>query len=122
MLAWIYQSLTGYRVQATYGVILPLIPEIFQMQDISDDQDLQQLATVILLLMARFMYPASMVPTMVDLFCKVLKESTSWHVRSNVLPVLQIFFYTNLFSMDVDMMVKVMNAVSSMLLDPQIEV
>ncbi|KAK3822755.1 MAG: hypothetical protein J3Q66DRAFT_424160 [Benniella sp.] len=122
VLAWVYQSLTGYRVQATYGVVLPLIPEIFQMQDISDDQDLQQLATVILLLMARFMYPASMVPTMVDLFCKVLKESTSWHVRSNVLPVLQIFFYTNLFSMDVDMMVKVMNAVSSMLLDPQIEV
>ena len=122
MLAWVYQALSGFRVQATYGVVLPLIPELFQMQDIPDDQDLQQLATLTLLQLARFVYPASTVPTLVDLLCKILKESTSWHVRNNVLPVMQIFFYTNLFSMDVDMMVKVMDAVSGMLLDPQIEV
>ncbi|KAG0312267.1 hypothetical protein BGZ99_009606 [Dissophora globulifera] len=122
VLAWVYQSLSGFRVQATYGVVLPLIPELFQMQDIPDDQDLQQLATLTLLQLARFVYPAHLVATLVDLFCKILKQSTSWHVRNNVLPVLQIFFYTNLFSMDVDMMVKVMDAVSEMLLDPQIEV
>lgn len=92
------------------------------MQDIPDDQDLQQLATLSLLQLARFVYPPSMVPEMVDLFCTILRSSTSWHVRNNVLPVVQIFFYTNLYSMDVQMMVKVMDAVSSMLLDPQIEV
>ncbi|KAG0225196.1 hypothetical protein B0O80DRAFT_458867 [Mortierella sp. GBAus27b] len=122
VLSWLYHSLTGLRVQATYGVVLPLIPELFQMQDIPDDQDLQQLATLILLLLARFTFPASMVPRIVDSLCKILQESTSWHVRSNVLPVLQIFFYTNLFSMDENTMVKVTDAVSSMLLDPQIEV
>ncbi|KAG0355172.1 hypothetical protein BGZ54_001264, partial [Gamsiella multidivaricata] len=122
VLSWVYQALSGFRVQATYGVVLPLIPELFQMQDIPDDQDLQQLATLSLLQLARFVYPATMVPEMVDMFCKILKESTSWHVRNNVLPVVQIFFYTNLFSMDVNMMVKVMDAVSGMLLDPQIEV
>lgn len=92
------------------------------MQDIPDDQDLQQLATFSLLQLGRFVYPAGMVPMLVDMFCKILKESTSWHVRNNVLPVVQIFFYNNLFSMDVQMMVKVMDAVSEMLLDPQIEV
>ncbi|KAF9110857.1 hypothetical protein BGX27_005774 [Mortierella sp. AM989] len=122
VLSWVYQSLSGFRVQATYGVVLPLIPELFQMQDIPDDQDLQQLATLTLLQLARFQYPANLVSEVVDIFCKILKESTSWHIRNNVLPVVQIFFYTNLFSMDVDMMVKVMDAVSSMLLDPQIEV
>ncbi|KAF9979719.1 hypothetical protein BGZ75_009303 [Mortierella antarctica] len=122
VLAWVFQALSGYRVQATYGVILPLIPELFQMQDIPDDQDLQQLATLSLLQLARFVYPAQLMPQMVDMFYRILKESTSWHVRSNVLPVVQIFFYTNLFSMDVEMMVKVMDAVSGMLLDPQIEV
>ncbi|KAI8606761.1 hypothetical protein EDD21DRAFT_297702 [Dissophora ornata] len=122
VLAWVYQALSGFRVQATYGVVLPLIPELFQMQDIPDDQDLQQLASLTLLQLARFVYPASTVPMLVELLCKILKDSASWHVRSNVLPVMQIFFYTNLFSMDVDMMVKVMDAVSGMLLDPQIEV
>ncbi|KAI1320115.1 hypothetical protein EDD11_002087 [Mortierella claussenii] len=122
VLAWVYQSLSGFRVQGTYGVVLPLIPELFHMQDIPDDQDLQQLATLTLLQLARFVYPADMVRSLVDLFCKLLKESSSWHVRNNVLPVVQIFFYTNLFSMDVEMMVKVMDAVSNMLLDPQIEV
>lgn len=92
------------------------------MQDIPDDQDLQQLATLSLLQLARFVYPAQLMPQMVDMFYRILKDSTSWHVRSNVLPVVQIFFYTNLFSMDVAMMVKVMDAVSGMLLDPQIEV
>ncbi|KAF9155612.1 hypothetical protein BG015_009167 [Linnemannia schmuckeri] len=122
VLAWVYQALTGFRVLSTYGVVLPLVPEIFQMQDIPDDQDLQQLATLSLLQLGRFVYPAGMVPTLVDMFCKILKESTSWHVRNNVLPVVQIFFYNNLYSMDVQMMVKVMDAVSGMLLDPQIEV
>ncbi|KAF9169581.1 hypothetical protein BGX20_010129 [Mortierella sp. AD010] len=122
VLGWLYQALSGFRVQATYGVVLPLIPELFQMQDISDDQDLQQLATLTLLQLGRFVFPAKMVAEVVDIFCKVLRESTSWHVRNNVLPVLQIFFYTNLFSMNVDMVVKVMDSVSSMLLDPQIEV
>ncbi|KAF9193043.1 hypothetical protein BGZ51_004276 [Haplosporangium sp. Z 767] len=122
VLAWVFQALSSYRVQATYGVVLPLVPELFQMQDIPDDQDLQQLATLSLLQFARYVYPASMVPKTVDLFYRMLKESTSWHIRSNVLPVVQIFFYTNLFSMDVEMMVKVMDAVSGMLLDPQIEV
>ncbi|KAF9918681.1 hypothetical protein BX616_006764 [Lobosporangium transversale] len=122
VLSWVYQALSSFRVQATYGVVLPLVPELFQMQDIPDDQDLQQLATFTLFRLARFAYPANIVPTMVDLFCNILKESTSWHIRNNVLPVVQVFFYTNLFSMDLEMMLKVMNAVSSMLLDPQIEV
>ncbi|KAG0349377.1 hypothetical protein BG004_007004 [Podila humilis] len=122
VLAWVFQALSGFKVQATYPVVLPLVPEMFHMQDIPDDQDLQQLATLSLLQLARFVYPPSMVPEMVDMFCTILKSSTSWHVRNNVLPVVQIFFYTNLYSMDVQMMVKVMDAVSGMLFDPQIEV
>ncbi|KAF9940539.1 hypothetical protein BGZ65_006679 [Modicella reniformis] len=122
VLSWVCQSLSRFRVQGTYGVVIPLVPELFQMQDIPDDQDLQQLATLTLHQLARFLYPAGMVPTLLDMFCTILKESSSWHVRSNVLQVVQIFFYTNLYSMNVDMMVKVMDAVYDMLLDPQIEV
>ncbi|KAF9434968.1 hypothetical protein BGZ76_007123 [Entomortierella beljakovae] len=122
VLSWVYQSLSGFRVQATYRVVLPLIPEIFQMQDIPDDQDLQQLATLTLLQLARFTYPANLVSEIVNILCGILKDSPSWHIRNNVLPVIQIFFYTNLYSMDLDMMVKVVDAVSGMLLDPQIEV
>ncbi|KAF9586315.1 hypothetical protein BGW38_007062 [Lunasporangiospora selenospora] len=122
VLSWVFQALSGFRVKATYGVVIPLVAELFQMQDIPDDQDLQQLATVSLLQLGSFTYPASMVPMITNLFCKLLQGSTSWHIRNNVLPIVQIFFYTNLFSMDVELMVQVMDAVSSMLLDPQIEV
>ncbi|KAF9978770.1 hypothetical protein BGZ73_000417 [Actinomortierella ambigua] len=124
VLSWMNAALSGARIQATYGLLYPLFSEVLQMQDVADDQDLQQLATVVLWKMAKLVFPPSHVPDLVELFCKTLHVATTsnWHIRNNLLPVVQIFFFTNLFSMQVDMMVQVMDAISGMLLDPQIEV
>ncbi|KAF9164493.1 hypothetical protein DFQ26_001384 [Actinomortierella ambigua] len=124
VLSWMNAALSGARIQATYGLLYPLFSEVLQMQDVADDQDLQQLATIVLWKMAKLVFPPSYVPDLVELFCKTLNVATTsnWHIRNNLLPVVQIFFFTNLFSMRVDMMVQVMDAISGMLLDPQIEV
>ncbi|KAG0235309.1 hypothetical protein BGW42_005476 [Actinomortierella wolfii] len=124
VLSWMHAALSGARIQATYGLVYPLFSEVLQMQDVADDQDLQQMATLVLWKMAKLVFPPSQVPELVDLFCKTLHLATTsnWHIRNNLLPVVQIFFFTNLFSMSVEMMVQVLDAISDMLLDPQIEV
>ncbi|KAJ3092428.1 hypothetical protein HK102_007439 [Quaeritorhiza haematococci] len=48
--------------------------------------------------------------------------ATSWHVKVQILPVLQVFFFRHLFLLKNEVVLEVMNSVSDMLEDPQIEV
>jgi proteasome activator subunit 4 len=100
-----------------------LLPRVVQMQEINDDQDLQQMATHVLTLMAQMTYPPQMIPSLVDQLITILTTSTSWHIRARTLPLLQIFFFKHLFSLDTEQQVVcIMQAVSTLLLDTQIEV
>jgi len=59
----------------------------------------------------------------VDQLIGLLKQSeTSWRVRAKVLPVLQVFYFRHLFQLDSATMIRVMDVVSELLLDSQIEV
>lgn len=92
------------------------------MQDINDDQDLQIMASRVVILVAQLSYPPAMVPLMVDKFVEMLTVSSSWHVRVKALPVLQVFFFKHLFLMETKVVMRVVEVVSGMLLDNQIEV
>ena len=92
------------------------------MQEFHDDQDLQQMATHVLHMVAQYSYPPSVVNKMINEFVDILTHSESWRIRTRALPLLQIFFFKYLFSMENDHVLKVMNSVSNMLLDTQIEV
>ncbi|CAJ0904050.1 1258_t:CDS:10 [Entrophospora sp. SA101] len=111
----------GKTASGTYYLILPLLPSIFQMQDVNDDQDLQTVSTLVLNIIASFPYPPDMVPLIIDKFLEILTESSSWRIRVKALPVLQIFFFKHLFMLNKREMIKVMNVVSGMLKDNQIE-
>jgi len=53
---------------------------------------------------------------------EILTESPSWHVRVKALPVIQVFYFKHLFTLTKAEMIKVMDVVSGMLMDMQIEV
>jgi len=92
------------------------------MQDINDDQDLQNMATHVLNQIASYTYPSAIVHQMIDKFVEILTESPSWHVRVKALPVIQVFYFKHLFTLTKAEMIRVMDVVSGMLMDMQIEV
>ncbi|CAG8434329.1 1354_t:CDS:10 [Diversispora eburnea] len=122
VLAWLYDALTVWQASGTYPLIIPILPSVFSMQDVNDDQDLQAAATHILNIIASFPYPPDMVDSMIEKFIEILTETPSWHVRVKALPVLQVFFFKHLFMLSEEKMIKVMDVVSGKLKDSQIEV
>ncbi|CAG8507014.1 6948_t:CDS:10 [Ambispora gerdemannii] len=122
VLAWFYDSLSSWQATGTYSFIIPLLVEIFHMQDVNDDQDLQSVATHVLGMIASFTYPPEMVLVMINKIIEILMESPSWHIKVKALPVLQVFYFKHLFMLTPEEMLRIMNTVSDMLMDTQIEV
>ncbi|KAI9483082.1 MAG: hypothetical protein EXX96DRAFT_599664 [Benjaminiella poitrasii] len=122
ILCWLHEAFSHSSVSGTLPYITPLFPKLFTMQEINDDQDLQLMAGRVLSLAARVNYPPSMLPTLVDEFLTTLTTSTSWHIRIRALPVLQIFFFKNLFVLNSMQVLRIMEVIGQMLLDSQIEV
>lgn len=122
VLCWLHEALSNWRVAGTYPHILPLLPELFHMQDISDDHDLQTMASGVLNLIAQTSYPLSLVPHMVDAFAHILTESNSWHIRMKALPILQVFFFKHLFLLQSSEVIRIMDVITNLLMDTQIEV
>ncbi|KAI8387347.1 hypothetical protein BD560DRAFT_321031 [Blakeslea trispora] len=122
ILCWLHESLNYWSVSGTLPYIIPLLPKLFTMQEVNDDQDLQRMATKVLSLVARVDYTPSMLPDMIEQFLTILTTSTNWHIRIRALPVLQIFFFKNIFVLDSEQLLRIMSVISQMLLDNQIEV
>jgi proteasome activator subunit 4 len=92
------------------------------MQDMNDDHDLQTMASGVLNLIAQTSYPHSLVPQMVDAFAHILTESNSWHIRMKALPILQVFFFKHLFLLQSEEVIRIMDVITNLLMDTQIEV
>lgn len=122
VLCWLHEALSNWRVAGTYPHILPLLPELFHMQDINDDHDLQTMASGVLNLIAQTSYPPALVPQMVDAFAQILTESNSWHIRMKALPILQVFFFKHLFLLQSSEVIRIMDVITNLLMDTQIEV
>lgn len=122
VLCWLHEALNYWNVSGTLPYIVPMLPKVFAMQELNDDQDLQLMATRVLSLTARVNYPPSMLPTMTNEFLNILTTSNSWHIRIRALPVLQIFFFKHLFAMTSAQLLRIMQVIGQMLLDTQIEV
>ncbi|KAI7863239.1 hypothetical protein BDF14DRAFT_1734412 [Spinellus fusiger] len=122
VLCWLYEALKQWRVAGTLPCLLSFLPRLFYMQEVNDDQDLQHMTTSVLHRIVQVSYPLSMVLPIIDQFMVILKTSPNWHSKVRALPALQIFFFKHLFSMTHDQILSIMQVVSEMLLDPQIEV
>lgn len=121
VLCWLHDALRQWRVECVLPYVVSLWKRIVAMQELHDDPDLQAMASSVLNALVQFVYPPAMVEKLLDEFVTVLTQSESWRIRTRTLPMLQVFFFRNLFNMSSDQIVRVMSVVGGLLLNAQIE-
>ncbi|KAJ3050497.1 hypothetical protein HK097_008547 [Rhizophlyctis rosea] len=141
VLAWAAPALVSYRVAGTYPLIPHIMPEVFMMQD-WEDQDLQKMAQAVAAVYPTLPHPSQMIPQAVQMLLSVLTYNGNgggeegriggnggtnarerrWHVKARVLPVLQVFYFKHLHLLEEGLAVEVLETVSGLLRDPQVEV
>lgn len=98
ILTWLWSGMNDYRITPIYPFIVRLLPELMHMQDLQDNQELQRWSQVVLAAMAGLPYPGHLVAPVLDAFLSQF-QSSSWRTRLAVLPLLQVFFFHQLFSL-----------------------
>ncbi|KAL7748215.1 Proteasome activator BLM10 [Sorochytrium milnesiophthora] len=110
-----------YEPQGLYPIVVQLLPEVFAMLEL-DDQDLAKTAGVVILLLARFSYSPELVPLILERLGSIMSNGRSWHARLRALPALQLFFYHHIFLMSDQQMQSVVDSTLRTLLDSQVEI
>lgn len=100
--------------------------EIFLMQD-SSDIDLQTLAKhVFQVSFPVFPNSPEIISELINIYLEFLKKPAtngeSWHRRKRILPALQIVYYQNLHILNRELQQEVLDHVSNLLLDSQVEI
>ncbi|GAA5990546.1 hypothetical protein JCM10908_003124 [Rhodotorula pacifica] len=122
ILTWIWGSVGEVRTSSVFPFITKLLPEFFRMQECTDNQELSRMASRILLACAALQFPQYRVrPTMLQ-FIELLRRSSSWRVRLDVLLPLQVFYFHHLFFLDDDLVSQLVDQLCDLLRDPKIEV
>ncbi|KAJ3305761.1 hypothetical protein HDU76_004956 [Blyttiomyces sp. JEL0837] len=127
LIAWVFTAMIRPSNTGTFCHLDEMIREVFLMTKF-EDADLQRTSNSMLSVLAGTPYPVCLVPKIVDLVLPMLNPEANvtseftWHVKVKALPVLQIFFFNNLFSLSKEVKLHVLKVVSKLLEDPQIEV
>lgn len=116
ILTWLWSGMNDYRITPIYPFVVRLLPELMHMQDIQDNQELQRWAQVVLAAMAGLPYPGHLVSPVLDALLGLFK-STSWRTRLAVLPLLQVFFFHQLFSLSESQIKDVVETLRGLLKD-----
>jgi len=89
VLAWIWAAAQDHRLAVVLPFVETLVPELFCMQEMLDNDELRETARSVLGLVASLPFPASHVRPVMTTLLGLLRTSASWRVRLDVLPVLQ---------------------------------
>ena len=116
ILTWLWTNMNDFRITTVYPFVERLLPELMHMQDIQDNQELQKWAQVVLAAMAALPYPAVLVPSVLDSLLELFR-SPSWRTRLAVLPLLQVFFFHQLFTLTEEQISKVLETLYRLLKD-----
>ncbi|GAA5959559.1 hypothetical protein JCM21900_003196 [Sporobolomyces salmonicolor] len=122
ILTWLWGSISDFRVSTAFPFITQLLPEFFRMQESTDNAELSRMAGRVLLAASALQFPQHMAKPLMKQFISLLRESTSWRVRLDVLLPLQVFYYHHLFLLDDELIAELMDQLCDLLRDPKIEV
>lgn len=98
ILTWLWSGMNDYRITTIYPFVVRLLPELMHMQDIQDNVELRNWAQVVLAAMAGLPYPVHLITPVLQAMLRLFK-SESWRTRLAALPLLQVFFFHQLFSL-----------------------
>jgi proteasome activator subunit 4 len=119
ILTWLWGGMNDYRITPVYPFVVRLLPELMHMQDIQDNQELQRWAQVVLAAMAGLPYPAHLVSPILQTLLGQFKSS-SWRTRLATLPLLQVFFFHQLFTLSEDEIREVVSTLRGLLKDAHV--
>ncbi|KAJ3807112.1 hypothetical protein F5876DRAFT_90743 [Lentinula aff. lateritia] len=122
LLQWIWVSAHGSQASLMFNYAVPMMPEIFRMCDISDNNDLQVYSTAILYVVSAVSPRKEHIDIILGHFVTAIKSSTSWRIRHHALPALIVFFYRNLLYIPSEGVSKVMDVLLDCLADENVEV
>lgn len=122
ILTWIWGAANGSRLSVAHPFIKRLLPDMFKMSEIQDNNDLKGTAQSTIASIASLPYPAAAVPDMMSVLMDLLRHSESWRIRLDVLPVVQVFFFNQLFILDDGLINELMDTLCDLLQDSSLEV
>jgi len=110
----------GVLAGKTVRFFLQILPFLFRLKD-HPSQDICAEVRACLGVLSNITVPQSEVPTMAATICNVF-ESAQWHTRMAALPILEVLAYRHVFLIEGETLARLMDAVTSLLSDPQLEV
>ncbi|GAA5895195.1 proteasome activator BLM10 [Sporobolomyces salmoneus] len=122
ILTWIWGSISDTRISTAFPFIMKLLPEFFRMQESTDNPELSRTAARVLLASSALQFPQHMAKQLMKQFIALLRDSSSWRVRLDVLLPLQVFYYHHLYLLDDELVAELMDQLCDLLRDPKIEV
>ncbi|GAA6033408.1 hypothetical protein JCM8097_006736 [Rhodosporidiobolus ruineniae] len=122
ILTWIWGSISEFRTSSAFPFITKLLPEFFRMQESTDNPELSRMAGRVLLACAALQFPLHLTKPLMRQLIGLLRDSTSWRVRLDVLLPLQVFYYHHLFFLDDETVTSLLDQLVLLLSDPKIEV
>ncbi|GAA6008845.1 hypothetical protein JCM10207_001745 [Rhodosporidiobolus poonsookiae] len=122
ILTWLWTSISETRTSSAYPFITKLLPELFRMQETTDNAELSRTAARVLLASAALQFPMHLVNPLMRQFIALLRDSESWRTRLDVLLPLQVFFFHSLFFIDDALTSELIDQLVALLRDAKVEV
>jgi len=122
LLRWLWVSFYSPQAPLMFPYVLPLLPEIFRMSELSDDPELQTYSQAVLYILSAVAPPPESIEAIGISFVKAISSSTSWRIRLNSLPTLVVFFYRNLMGISNASVSRIMDLMLNCLSDDNVEV
>ncbi|KAK0553638.1 Proteasome activator BLM10 [Tilletia horrida] len=122
-LNWISTTLIDHRNSAIAGQTIRFLPEIFSMMEIFDNTELSATAKKTLNEIAVYPFTADLIEPLIRKLLEVIRSShESWRMRLDVLPILQIAYFRNLFYLTPAIVQEVNDLLLELLQDAHLEV
>ncbi|KAH8919753.1 hypothetical protein BT69DRAFT_1352911 [Atractiella rhizophila] len=122
ILNWLFQGLHDFRFAILLPYVLKLLPELFRMQEILDNDELVSMAGNVLGSISTLEFPQHVVRPLFKQLLEIIATSDSWRVKQEVLATLQALYFHNLFLIDDTSVQEIMDLLWELLRDPKIEV
>ena len=136
MLAWFGYALTSYQIAGIANTFPLMVNLLLDMQDFPD-VDLSSMAAQISKIYPNFLHSATQLDSIVDILIGLclmpsdspirkescdFVESKSWHTKTKVLPLLQVFYFRHIYSLSKGAKEKIMMLLDTLIRDNQVEV
>ncbi|KAJ3537454.1 hypothetical protein NMY22_g5581 [Coprinellus aureogranulatus] len=122
LLQWIWISAHGAPAHLIIPYIVPLMPEILRLSELSDNPEIQAYGSGALYILSALTPLSDFIEPILDKYVVSIESSQSWRTRLHGLPALVIFFYKNLLSLSPEQVNKVMRVLLDCLANENVEV